>query len=212
MMSLRKKMTAALTIGALALAYHSSVNAHHSFSIFAIEHKISLTGVLTDIRFINPHIMMEFETNYANGEKVTWKIESMAPSRFDRLGNDRDFAQVGDTATFYGWPARNCTDFMALSAIENPDKGTMVLTEEVRQGSAQAAVPEETTLCDSWPKQPVEGPKEDAGEVPAGEPVEVSIAETEEAVQEAEETAGEAEEEGFWKRLVVSVKTLFDRN
>lgn len=196
MMGFRKKITAALTLGVLALAYNNPASAHHSFSIFAVEHKISLTGVLTDIRFINPHIKMEFETTNADGDKVAWEIESMAPSRFDRLGNDRNFVQVGDTATFYGWPARNCTDFMALSAIEIADKGTMILTEEVRQGSAQDAVPDETDLCDSWPKQPVEGPKVDAGDVPAGKPAEVYV-----EVQEAEETAGEPEEEGFWKSL-----------
>ena len=143
--------TIAIAVGVLLLTFNSAANAHHSFAIFAIEHKIALSGVLTEARFVNPHIMMKFETTDENGDAEEWTIESMQPARFDSLGGDRDFIKVGDSAVFYGFPARNCDNFIALSAIEM-EKGTMVVTEEIRQGSAIAAVPDETDMCDSWPK------------------------------------------------------------
>lgn len=142
----------AATVAILLPAFMSNVFAHHSFAIFAIEHKISLTGVVTDIRFVSPHITMQFETTRANGTTEVWDIESMAPFRWDNFGHDRDFIKVGDIATFYGWPARNCSNAMALSAIETEAKGTMVITPEIRQGRAREAIPDETDICDSWPE------------------------------------------------------------
>jgi len=148
---LQTKLSAILVF-AMSLSA-SSAYAHHSFSIFAIEHKIELSGVLTDIRFTAPHIMMKFEASREDGTVEEWEIESMAPARWDRLGNDREFIKVGDEATFVGFPARNCRDFMALSSIEIAEKGTMVITEEIRQGSARAAIPDETDMCENWPRK-----------------------------------------------------------
>lgn len=145
--------TIAAVIAVFFTTFAVNTSAHHSFSIFAIEHKIQLTGVLTDIRFISPHIKMEFEATREDGSKEEWEIESMAPFRWDRLGHDRDHIKVGDTATFFGFPARNCRNFMALSAIDTEEKGMMVVAAEIRQGSARESVPDVTDICDSWPEQ-----------------------------------------------------------
>jgi hypothetical protein len=117
--------------------------AHHSFAIYDIDNKIQRTGVLTKFSFSNPHIQLVLEVKDKDGVKETWIIESMNPGRWDRSGNPRDVASVGETVTILGWPARDGTDEMALSTIVT-DRGTTVVIEQVRQRRARDDIPEET--------------------------------------------------------------------
>jgi hypothetical protein len=100
---MRRLITLLIGISAL-ISYQSQ--AHHSFAIYDIDNKIQRTGVLTEFSFSTPHIQLALEVENENGSKDTWKIESMNPRRWDRLGNSRDVASVGETVTIIGWPAR----------------------------------------------------------------------------------------------------------
>lgn len=121
--------------------------AHHSFAIYDIDNKIQRTGVLTKFTFSNPHIQLVLEVESEDGSKETWIIESMNPGRWDRSGNPRDVASVGETVTILGWPARDGTDQMALSTIVT-NRGTTVVIEQVRQRRAREDIAEETIKRD----------------------------------------------------------------
>ncbi len=104
--------------------------AHHSFAIYDIDNKIKRTGTLTKFQFKNPHIELILEATLDNGSKETWLIESMNPRRWDSFEYPRDVAKVGEEVTIHGWPARDGTDKMALSAITT-ERGTTVIIELV---------------------------------------------------------------------------------
>lgn len=123
------------------LSYPS--HAHHSFVIYDIDNKIQRTGILTKFTFSNPHIELVLEVERDDGSKEIWRIESMNPGRWDRSGNPRDVASVGETVTILGWPARDGTDQMALSTIIT-ERSTTVIIEQVRQRRARENTPEET--------------------------------------------------------------------
>lgn len=127
----------------LSALYSYQSHAHHTFAVYDIDNKIQRTGVLTKFSFSNPHIQLVLEVERDDGSKETWKIESMNPGRWDRSGNPRDVASVGETVTIIGWPARNGKDEMALSTIIT-DRGTTVIIEEVRQRRARENIPEVT--------------------------------------------------------------------
>jgi hypothetical protein len=131
-----------LLVGLSVLHSYPSL-AHHSFAIYDVDNKIERTGVLTQFTFSNPHIQLVLEVERKDGEKDTWRVESMNPGRWDRSGNPRDVASVGETVTILGWPARDGTDDMALSTIIT-DRGTTVVIEQVRQRRAREDIPEET--------------------------------------------------------------------
>ena len=126
----------------LMLISYSS-HAHHSFAIYDIDNKISRTGVLTKLAFSNPHIALELEVTNEDGSMEHWTIESMNPGRWDDRGLPRDIAEVGETVTIVGWPARNGTDDMSLSAMTT-DRGTTVISAEVRQPGVRDIVPPPT--------------------------------------------------------------------
>lgn len=115
-------------------------HAHHSFAIYDIDNKISRTGVLTLFEFSQPHIQLVLDATLEDGSKETWEIESMAPRRWDSFEHPRDVAEVGETVTILGWPARDGSDTMALSTIIT-ERGTTVILEEVRQRRARENIP-----------------------------------------------------------------------
>ena len=117
--------------------------AHHSFAIYDIDNKIERTGTLTKFQFKNPHIELVLEATLDDGSKETWLIESMNPRRWDSFEHPRDVAEVGEKVTIHGWPARDGTDKMALSAITT-ERGKTVIIEQVRQGRARENIPEVT--------------------------------------------------------------------
>jgi hypothetical protein len=128
---------------ALLVLCSYSLQAHHSFAIYDIDNKISRTGVLTKFEFSNPHIKMVLEVVGEDGNKETWNIESMNPRRWDDRDLPRDVAEVGETVTIVGWPARNGKDNMSISAITT-ERGTTVILDEVNQPGVRDIVPPPT--------------------------------------------------------------------
>lgn len=121
-----------LVLGFFALLFVSVASAHHSFAAFDINTKIERTGVITLYQFKQPHIMMAIEVTLEDGTKEEWEIESLVPRRWNNEGYDRDFVKLGDTATIVGFPARNGSTAMMLSAIKG-DKGELVVRDKINQ-------------------------------------------------------------------------------
>ena len=100
------------------------LSAHHSPSaIFDMTKPISVTGTLTKIDWINPHIVIEMDAKGGDGKVEHWTFESNPPSWYRRVGVARaDFAKaVGQTVTVGGVRARNGSHFGYLLRIKMPD-------------------------------------------------------------------------------------------
>jgi hypothetical protein len=83
--------------------------AHHSPSAeFDMSKTFSVSGTLTNVDWINPHIMMMLDVN---GEE--WKFESNPPAWFRRVGIARaDFADaIGQKISVDGVRARDGSKF-----------------------------------------------------------------------------------------------------
>jgi hypothetical protein len=107
-----------------------SVRAHHSPSaIFDMTKKFTLTGTLTQVDWINPHIVVAMEAKKDEGSAETWKLESNPPSWFRRVGVARDnFAKaIGQTVTVEGVRAKNGMLYGYLQKITFPDGSSLEL-------------------------------------------------------------------------------------
>lgn len=108
----------------LALFVVASLSAHHSPSaIFDMGKRVAVTGTLTKIDWINPHIVIAMEAKSAGGKIDRWTFESNPPSWYRSVGLARaDFAKaVGQTVTVEGLPARDGTLFGYMRKIILPD-------------------------------------------------------------------------------------------
>jgi len=108
----------------------ASLSAHHSVSaIFDAATRVAVTGTLTKIDWINPHIMMAVEARSDGGKIDRWTFESNPPSWYRSVGLARaDFAKaVGHTVTVEGLPARDGTLFGYMRKITLPDGTSLEL-------------------------------------------------------------------------------------
>ena len=116
-----------LTLVAAAIA---SLSAHHSPSaIFDMAKPIAVTGTLTRIDWINPHIVIAMEAKSEGGKIEHWTFESNPPSWYRSVGLARaDFAKaVGQTVTVEGVRARDGSLFGYMRKIKLPDGTSLEL-------------------------------------------------------------------------------------
>ena len=114
----------------LALFAIASLSAHHSPSaIFDMGKRITVTGTLTKIDWINPHIVVAMDAKGDGGKIDRWTFESNPPSWYRSVGLARaDFAKaIGQTVTVEGLPARDGTLFGYMRKITLPDGTSLEL-------------------------------------------------------------------------------------
>src|SRR6202167_3256092 len=99
---LKCKLSVIVLVCAIFLAA-GSARAHHSpSSIFDMSQKFTLTGTLTQVDWVNPHIAVYIDVKKADGTGVdNWKFESAPPSWLKRVGvNSADFKKaIGQVVT-----------------------------------------------------------------------------------------------------------------
>lgn len=115
----------------LALLFAAGrVCAHHSPSaVFDMSKQFTLTGTLTKVEWINPHIVVYLDAKKEDGSVENWKFESNPPSWFRRvsLGRD-DFAKaIGQTVTVDGVRAKAGGLYGYLLKITFPDGNSLEL-------------------------------------------------------------------------------------
>ena len=104
--------------------------AHHSTSAeFDMAKKITLTGTLTKVDWVNPHIAMTMEVKGEDGKVETWGFESNPPAWFRRVGVGRaDFAKaIGQTIKVEGVRAKDASFYGYLMKIVMPDGTSLEL-------------------------------------------------------------------------------------
>jgi hypothetical protein len=107
-----------------------SLQAHHSPSaIFDMQKRVAVTGTLSKIDWINPHIVMTMDAKGEGGKIEHWTFESNPPSWYRSVGLARaDFAKaIGQTITVEALPARDGSLFGYMRKITLPDRTTLEL-------------------------------------------------------------------------------------
>ncbi len=98
------------------------VLAHHSFAAeFDGNKKVTLTGVVTKVDWVNPHAYLYVDVKGDDGVVVNWAIESGAPNALYRQGWRKDDLKVGDTVTLEAFLAKDGSHTAAAFNVKLPD-------------------------------------------------------------------------------------------
>jgi hypothetical protein len=128
----RRLLAGAALCSALAAG---SATAHHSFAVFFDQDKsVSITGVVTEFRFTNPHGVIQMTVGQG-GKAEVWKVETNAPVLLRRRGWSKDSVKVGEKITIEGWPARDGSRYLRVRRALGPDGkpiGTAAVPSEER--------------------------------------------------------------------------------
>jgi hypothetical protein len=107
-------MSRTILTAAVAAAFIQPVYAHHSAAAFNTDSEVTVTGVVTQYSFRNPHVYMTMEVTKEDGSKVSTEVEAGAASVIGPLGFTRDSVKIGDTVTVHGNPGRNKPEALLL--------------------------------------------------------------------------------------------------
>jgi len=107
----------------LALAASTGIaGAHHSFSaVYDGKRSVTVTGVVTQFRFVNPHALMTLEVTDKDGKVVTWVIEFAGRLNLSEMGWSAESIRSGEKLTVTGNPTHEPLPRLAFQRIVKAD-------------------------------------------------------------------------------------------
>jgi uncharacterized protein DUF6152 len=105
----------------LATAAIAPVAAHHSFAAFDRQKEITLTGVVKEVQWNNPHAWIQVLVTDPKGKPIEWGFECGSPNMMARTGWSRTTVKAGDKVTVVANPLKDGRPNAALVRITLPD-------------------------------------------------------------------------------------------
>jgi DNA/RNA endonuclease YhcR with UshA esterase domain len=119
------------------LAVSLPLVAHHSFSAeYDASKPVKVTGVVTKVEWLNPHIWFYVDEKDGNGNVTHWAFSGGAPGQLMRRGIMKSVIQPGMTVVVEGFRAKDGSNNANGTKVTFPD-GRQVFTasgEEPGQG------------------------------------------------------------------------------
>lgn len=105
----------------LLLAGSTAALAHHSFSaIFDDDQPIEVTGTVTQVQWMNPHVWFYLDVEREDGSVENWAFEMGSPNRLQRYGWHQGSMPVGQVISVVGSRARDGTMKAAVDSVVLP--------------------------------------------------------------------------------------------
>ena len=124
-------------------------SAHHSVAAwFDSSRTQEIEGVVTDIKWQNPHVRFFMRAPSSQGEEVVWEIETLSVSGISRWGISDDLLAIGDRVRVSGSPSRRGLDNIFVRNLLLPSGqelvfgGEAIYSEDTLRGSEVLGVSE----------------------------------------------------------------------
>ena len=103
--------------------------AHHSFSAeFDAARPIELTGNVTKIEWLNPHVWFFIDVTDEQGKVTNWGWEMSSPNILARRGWTRDSMKIGAIVTVEGSLAKDGSNRANARAVSLASSGDLLFT------------------------------------------------------------------------------------
>ena len=110
---------------AAALLSATPALSHHSNVAYEVNKVITVTGVVKEFRWVNPHTWLHIMVDDGKGGKVEWMAEGRAPGILLRAGWTRSSLKGGETVTVDMSPAKDGTKTAIIARVTKAD-GTIL--------------------------------------------------------------------------------------
>ena len=102
----------------------TAAQAHHSFvSQYDVDTVRTVTGVVTEVWYQNPHSRVYVEMTNDDGTKELWETETYPRNILNRRGWKHDDLKMGDVVVVTGRPARDGSNRLQMFTIVRPSDG-----------------------------------------------------------------------------------------
>lgn len=119
----------------LGLACSAPAFAHHSFAAqFDADKPVTLTGSVTRVEWLNPHIYFYVNVpDEATGKVTEYAFEMGSPNTLIRLGWSRNSLEPGDIVTVDGSLARNGMPLVNAQSVVMAETGQRLFAGSSRE-------------------------------------------------------------------------------
>jgi len=125
---------AGLTMACLA----APAIAHHSFDTeYDVSKKVTLSGVVKQVAWTNPHMRVFVDVTDASGKVTTWNMELTSPNSVQRQGWGRNSLLPGEKVIFTAFSGKVVPERGSLVEIKKEGQGTPLFV----QGGPDAIAP-----------------------------------------------------------------------
>lgn len=115
----------------------ASTSAHHSFTAeYDNEKPVAFTGVVTEMKWSNPHGWIYVDVTAEDGTKTNWALETGAANNLIRRGWRKEDLPAGTVLKIEGWQARNGSPTANISSVMFED-GTRLFAGTSNQQAQQ---------------------------------------------------------------------------
>ncbi len=121
-----------LAVLAAVVLHAAPVQSHHSNVAYEVTKVITVTGVVKDFEWVNPHTWLHLIVEDEKGGTVEWAAEGRAPGILLRAGWTRSSLKAGETVTVDMSPARDGSRTAIIARVTKAD-GTILSNQPVFQ-------------------------------------------------------------------------------
>jgi DNA/RNA endonuclease YhcR with UshA esterase domain len=119
-------------VSAAVLLCASPAQSHHSNVKYEVNKVITVTGIVKDFQWVNPHTWLHLTVDDGKGGKVEWAAEGRAPGVLLRAGWTRSSLKGGETVTVDMSPAKDGTHVAIIARVTKAD-GTILSNQPAPQ-------------------------------------------------------------------------------
>jgi hypothetical protein len=117
--------TALFTAMAVIMMMAVPIYAHHSFAMFEMDKDVTYSGVVTEYKWVNPHVHITVDIKPAPGVDAAtvglWDVEGGSTNIMGRQGWTRATFKPGDPITLVGHPMKDGSKGISLFYVILPD-------------------------------------------------------------------------------------------
>ena len=125
-----------LAVGLAGLA--TAAVAHHGTSTFDHSQELEITGVASDIAFVNPHSYVYLDVPDEAGNIAVWRCEMRAATALRRSGWTEEMFRSGRPLTIVGAPSREEAHTCYVNTIEFADGSTADRYSQLVEAAARS--------------------------------------------------------------------------
>ena len=118
------------------LLWVKSASAHHAFTpVYDGTRLITVEGVVTQFRFVNPHATMFMDVTGKDGKVAKWVVEFDGNLNLSEKGWTADSIKAHERVTVTGNPTHTGSQRMFFTRLVRPD-GTELLRQDLQRSTA----------------------------------------------------------------------------
>jgi hypothetical protein len=104
-------------VAAGMLVVSVSLMAHHGQAGYNTTEKVTVSGLVSEFQFVNPHSIVHLDVKDDKGETQAWQGELTSPNHLIRADWTSTTLKPGDKVTMSGYRAKSGANSMWITAI-----------------------------------------------------------------------------------------------